>query len=100
MTYQIIQITVSDNSSIIIPQSTPEVSNFKESIREQFKKKIQTTLTANLSNNINRQINTKLNKNLDKNIIIAVNDIPKEILESIESPNYHDIYCLTYATAV
>ena len=29
-------ITVADNSSIIIAQITPEVSNFKESIREQF----------------------------------------------------------------
>ena len=90
-------ITGSDNSSIIIEQITPEVSNIKESIREQFKINFETTLTANLKD---RQINTKLNKNLDKNIIIAVNDIAKEILESIESPNYHDINCLIYATAV
>ena len=90
-------ITGSDNSSIIIEQITPEVSNIKESIREQFKINFETTLTGNLKD---RQINTKLNKKLDKNIIIAVNDIAKEILESIESPNYHDINCLIYATAV
>ena len=41
-------ITGSDNSSIIIEQITPEVSNIKESIREQFKINFETTLTANL----------------------------------------------------
>ena len=90
-------ITGSDNSPIIIEQITSEVSNIKEGNREQFKINFETTLTANLKD---RQINTKLNKKLDKNIIIAVNDIAKEILESIESPNYHDINCLIYATAV
>ena len=90
-------ITRSVNSSIIIEQITPEVSNIKGSIREQFKINFETILTANLKD---RQVNTKCNKNLDKNIIIAVNDIAKEILESIESPNYHDINCLIYATDV
>ena len=90
-------ITGSDNSSIIIEQITPEVSNIKESIREQFKINFETTLTCNLKD---RQINTKLNKKLDKNIIIAVYDIAKEILEPIESRNYHDINCLIYTTAV
>ena len=83
-------ITGSDNLLIIIEHITPEVSNIKEGIKE-------TTLTANLKD---REINTKLNKKLDKNNIIAVNDIAKEILRSIESPNYHDINCLIYATAV
>ena len=86
-------ITGSDNSPIIIEQITPEVSNVKEGNREQFKINFETTLTANLKD---WQINTKLNKKLDKNII-AVNGIAKEILKSIESPNYHD--CLIYATA-
>ena len=85
-------ITRSGNSLIIIEQITPEVSNIK-----QFKINFETILTANLKD---WQVNTKRNKNLDKNIIIAVNDIAKEILESIESPNYHDINCLIYAGAV
>ena len=75
-------ITESDNSSIIIEQITPEISNIKESIREQFQINFETILTANLED---RQINTKLNKNFDKNIIIVVNDIANEILEAIES---------------
>ena len=87
-------ITGLDNSSIIIEQITPEVSNIKKSIKEQFKINFETTLTANLKD---RQINTKINKNFNKNILIAVNDIAKETLESIES---HDINCLIYATAV
>ena len=81
----------------MIEQITPEISNIKDSIREQFKINFETTLRANL---YDRQINTKLNKNLDKNIIIAVNDIAKEILEFIENPNYHDSNYLIYATAV
>ena len=32
--------------------------------------------------------------------IIPINDIAKEIFESIESPNYHDINCLIYATTM
>ena len=52
----------SDNSSIIIEQITPELSNIKESIRKQFKINFETTLTANLKD---QQINTELNKNLD-----------------------------------
>ena len=49
-------ITGSDNSSIIIEQITPEVSNIKESIREQFKVNFETTLTTNLKD---RQIKTR-----------------------------------------
>ena len=75
-------ITGSNNSSIIIEPITPEVCNIKESIREQFKINSETTLTGNLKD---QQINTKLNKKLNKNIVIAVNDIAKQILESIES---------------
>ena len=75
-------ITESDNSSIIIEQITPEISNIKESIREQFQINFETILTANLED---WQINTKLNKNFDKNIIIVVNDTANEILEAIES---------------
>ena len=95
--------TINDNTlsmtlqDQIIEQITPEVPNVKVGIREQFKINFETTLTANLKD---RQINRKLNKKLDKNIIIAVSDIAKEILESIESRNYHDINCLIYTTAV
>ena len=55
-------ITGSDNSSIIIEQITPEISNIKESIREQFKINFETAL-ANFKD---QQINTKLNKNFGK----------------------------------
>ena len=90
-------ITESNNSSIIIEQITPETSNIKESTREQFKINFEVISTANLED---LQINTKLNKNLNENKIIAVNEIAKEILKFIESPNCPDINCLIYATAV
>ena len=47
-----------------------------------------------------RLINPQLNKKIDKNIIIAADNIAKKILETIENPDFWELNCLIYVTAM
>ena len=78
-------------------QIPDEVTHLKDLLRDTFIKNYKETLEKEL---YDRLINTRLNKKIDKNIIIAANDIAKEILETTENPGFWELNCLIYATAM
>ena len=80
-----------------VHQIPDEVTHLKDLLRDTFIKNYKETLEKDLPD---RLINTRLNKKIDKNIIIAANDIAKEILETIENPGFWELNCHIYATAM
>ena len=62
-----------------------------------FTKNYKETLEKELQD---RLIYTRLNKKTDENIIIAANNITKDILETIENPNFWELNCLMDTTAM
>ena len=61
------------------------IKNYKETLQKEVQERL---------------IHTRLNKKIDKDIIIAANDIAKDILENIENPEFWELNCLIYATAM
>ena len=61
------------------------IKNYKETLEKELQ---------------DRLIHTRLNKKMDKDIIIAANDIAKDVLETIENPDFWEINCLIYVTAM
>ena len=61
------------------------IKNYKETLEKELQ---------------DRLIHTRLNKKIDKDIIIAANDIAKDVLETIENPDFWEINCLIYVTAM
>ena len=78
-------------------QIPDKVTHLKDLLRNTIIKNHKETLEKELQD---RLIHTRLNKKTDKNIIIATNDNAKDILETIENPNFQEIGCLNYATAM
>ena len=66
-------------------------------LRNTFIKNYKEALEKELQD---RLINPQLNKKIDKNIIIAANNIAKKILETIENPDFWELNCLIYVTAM
>ena len=61
------------------------IKNYKETLEKELQ---------------DRLIHTRLNKKIDKDIIIAANDIAKDVLETIENPDFWELNCLIYVTAM
>ena len=61
------------------------IKNYKETLEKELQ---------------DRLIHIRLNKKIDKNIIIAANDIAKDVLETIKNPVFWGLNCLIYATAM
>ena len=78
-------------------QIPDKVTHLKDLLRNTFIKNYKETLEKELQD---RLIHTRLNKKIDKNIIIAANDIAKDVLETIENPDFWELNCLIYATAM
>ena len=78
-------------------QIPDEVMHPKDLLRNMFIKNYKETLDKELQD---RLIHTRLNKKIGKNIIIAANDIVKDILETTENPNSWELNCLAYVTAI
>ena len=78
-------------------QTPDEVTHLKDLLRNTFFKNYKATLEKELQD---RLIHTRLNENIDKNIIIATNDIAKDILKAIENPDFWELNFLIYATAM
>ena len=78
-------------------QTPDEVTHLKDLLRNTFIKNYKATLEKELQD---RLIHTRLNENIDKNIIIATNDIAKDILKAIENPDFWELNFLIYATAM
>ena len=78
-------------------QIPDEVTHLKDLLRNTFIKNYKETLEKEVQD---RLIHTRLNKKMHKNIIIAANDIAKDILETIENPDFRKLNCLIYATAM
>ena len=78
-------------------QTPDEVTHLKDLLRNTFIKNYKATLEKELQD---RLIHTQLNENIDKNIIIATNDIAKDILKAIENPDFWELNFLIYATAM
>ena len=78
-------------------QIADEVMHPKDLLRNMFIKNYKETLDKELQD---RLIHTRLSKKIGKNIIIAANDIVKDILETIENPNSWELNCLVYVTAI
>ena len=74
-----------------------KVTHLKDLLRIMFIKNYKETLEKELQD---RLIHTRLNKKIDKDIIIAANDIAKDVLETIENPDFWEINCLIYVTAM
>ena len=66
-------------------------------LRNTFIKNYKEALDKELQD---RLINPRLNKKIDKNIIIAADNIAKKILETIENPDFWELNCLIYVTAM
>ena len=64
-----------------VHQIPDEILHLIDLLRDIFIKNYEETLEKKLHNTL---INTRPNKKIDKNIIIAANDIAKEILETTE----------------
>ena len=86
-----------DNIKRETHQIPDEVVHVKDLLRNTFIKNYKETLEKELQD---RLIHTRLNKKIDKNIIIAANDIAKDVLETIENPDFWELNCLIYATAM
>ena len=78
-------------------QIPDEVMHPKDLLRNMFIKNYKETLDKELQD---RLIHTQLSKKTGKSIIIAANDIVKDILETIENPNSWELNCLVYVTAI
>ena len=76
-----------DNIKRDAHQIPDEVTYLKDLLRNTFIKNYKETFDRELQD---RLIHTQLNKKIDKNIIIAANDIAKDILETIENPDFWD----------
>ena len=87
----------SNNIKQDVHQIPDEVMHLKDLLRNTFIKNYKETLEKELQD---RLIHTQLNKKINKNIIIAANDIAKDILETIENSDFWELNCLIYATAM
>ena len=86
-----------DNIKRDAHQIPDKVRHLKDLLRNMFIKNYKETLEKELQD---RLIHTRLNKKIDKDIIIAANDIAKDVLETIENPDFWELNCLIYATAM
>ena len=80
-----------------VHQTPDEITHLKDLLRDTFIKNYKETLEKELQDRLK---NTRLNKKIDKDIIIAANDIAKEVLETIENTRFWELNCLIYATAM
>ena len=92
-----VMVTVEKSIKRDVHQIPDEVTHLKDLLRDTFIKNYKETLEKELQD---RLINTQLNKKIDKSIIIAANDIAKEILETIENQGFWELNCLIYVTAM
>ena len=74
-----------DNIKRDAHQIPDKVRHLKDLLRNMFIKNYKETLEKELQD---RLIHTRLNKKIDKDIIIAANDIAKDLLETIENPDF------------
>ena len=86
-----------DNIKRDAHQISDKVTHLKDLLRNMFIKNYKETLEKEQQD---RLIHTRLNKKIDKDIIIAANDIAKDVLETIENPDFSELNCLIYATAM
>ena len=86
-----------DNIKRDAHQIPDEVRHLKDLLRKTFTKNYKEALEKELQD---RLIHTRLNKKIDKNVIIAANDITKDILETIQNSHFWELNCLIYATAM
>ena len=66
-----------------VHQTPDEITHLKDLLRDTFIKNYKETLEKELQDRLK---NTRLNKKIDKDIIIAANDIAKEVLETNSPP--------------
>ena len=81
-----------DNIKRDAHQIPDEVTHLKDLPRNTFIKNYKETLEKELQD---RLIHTRLNKKINRNIIIAANDIAKDILETIENPDFGSLTVLS-----
>ena len=86
-----------DNIKRDVHQIPDKVRHLKDLLKNMFIKNYKETLEKELQD---RLIHTRLNKKIDKDIIIAANDITKDVLETIKNPDFWELNCLIYATAM
>ena len=81
-----------DNIKRVAHQIPDEVTHPKDLPRNTFIKNYKETLEKELQD---RLIHTQLNKKINRNIIIAANDIAKDILKTIENPDFGSLTVLS-----
>ena len=86
-----------DNIKRDAHQIPDKITHLKNLLRNTFIQNYKETLEKELQDSL---IHTRLNKKIDKNIIIAANDIAKDVLETIKNPDFGELNCLIYATAM